>query len=489
MILKRSDYFFALAAMALAVVGTLAIANPTSPLGLYALMGLAGIVLVMGIIIKPSLGAYILIIAVFTNISKHLTGLGYPSIIKPLVGVVAVAIVIHYSYAERPPGGNERTSAVQSFLFVYLIAAVLSFIFATDKDIAATAIIDLAKDIVIIYCVIFALRDTHSWKVAVWIVLVTTAALCLLGLYQVLTGNYSQMFMGLGSVQMQQVLEGSSTPRLGGPVNDPNVWGQVLVAIVPLVVYRIIYEPRRLTKIIGVITLSILLFEVLNTYSRGAYLALAILVVLIMFSFRISPLIPIAGVAVAGILFFSLPPVYTQRFVSLSALVPSSQAGIYQDSSFRGRASEMLTGLRMFMEHPLFGVGAGNYRTNYQKYAQLIGIEVRAEERDAHSLYIQVLAETGLIGALAFAGIVTSLFSALGRISADLKRSKFRTTWRPWIVALQMSLIGYMLTSIFLHDAYIRYFWILVAICISAIRISAELLEHTKHATPSEAPY
>jgi O-antigen ligase len=198
--------------------------------------------------------------------------------------------------------------------------------------------------------------------------------------------------------------------------------------------------------------------------------------------------IPLAGAAAAALLLLVLPPVYTERFFSLQSLSPTAQNGVYQDLSFRGRASEMLTGLAMFADHPLFGVGAGNYEVNYQEYTQRIGLEFRATERQAHSLYIQILSETGVLGGLAFLGIIVSLFSALGKTIRSLKNTQFQDTWLPWILSLRMAAISYLITSLFLHDAYIRYFWILVALCIAAIRISSQLREQTRHQTaPLEA--
>lgn len=491
MAIKRIDFLFMFMAVALSVIGTLAIGHTDSLLGVYTLMGLAGIILVVSIILKPTVGAYVLIIAVFTNISKLLGDLGYPSVIKPLVAMVAIAIGIHYSYASRPTGGGEKTAGIQMFLFLFFIATAFSFPFAMDKDVAMANILDLGKDIVIIFCIVFALQQTQTWKNAAWLAMITTTLLCLLGVYQILSHNYTQTFIGMGSVVMQQVLEGSTatSPRIAGPINAPNMWAQVIVAIIPLVIYRIIYEPRRIVKIIAVIMLGILLFEVLNTYSRGAYLALAVIFLLIMLSFRVNLLIPIGGMALIAILFLALPPVYTQRFITLESLSPTTQNGIYQDTSFRGRASEMLAGLYMFADHPLFGLGAGNYEINYQNYAQRIGLEFRATERQAHSLYIQILSETGLLGGIAFVGIIVSLFSALAKTSKALKNTQFQNTWLPWISALRMSMIGYLITALFLHDAYIRYFWMMVALCISAIRISSQLIEHTKRFPNSvEAP-
>jgi putative inorganic carbon (HCO3(-)) transporter len=171
-----------------------------------------------------------------------------------------------------------------------------------------------------------------------------------------------------------------------------------------------------------------------------------------------------------------MPSSYRERFQSLFLLAPTNQNGIYQESSFRGRSSEMLTGLAMFTEHPLLGVGAGNYPNNYQKYTHLVGLELRSGERDPHSLYVQILAETGIVGAVAFAGFSILLLINLHRARRSIEHLSIYQSWGPWVSAIQLTIVGYLLISIFLHGAYLRYFWIFVALAMSAIQLSDAML-------------
>jgi hypothetical protein len=49
-------------------------------------------------------------------------------------------------------------------------------------------------------------------------------------------------------------------------------------------------------------------------------------------------------------------------------------------------------------------------------------------------------------------------------------------SWLPWISASRLSIVAYLITSFFLHNAYIRYFWVLAAMAISAIQLTQHLL-------------
>src|SRR5215208_7507044 len=97
--ITKNDLLYVLMAIAVAAIGVVAVSNFNNSLGLYGLLGLAGIAVIMTIIIKPSVGANILVFAVYTNISDLLTKQGLPGIIKPLVALVALALVVRYIYA------------------------------------------------------------------------------------------------------------------------------------------------------------------------------------------------------------------------------------------------------------------------------------------------------------------------------------------------------------------------------------------------------
>src|SRR6266496_4836386 len=475
----KNDLFYILMSIGVVSIGVVAVSNTNSKIGLYGLLGLVAIAVIMAIIIKPSLGANILVLAVYSNISDLLTKQGFPGIIKPLVVIVAFALLVRYIYVGQVPIGHSRTGPIEYFLLAYYMVVIASYLVAADKSAALSDILDMGKDIVIIYCILFALRESQAWKQTIWLIMITTAVLSVLTTYQVVTSNYQQTFFGFASVQLQKVFTDASTPRVAGPINAPNLWGQILVAISTLFIFRIIHEKRTIVKIAALIGLAFILFAVLNTYSRGAYLVLAIDAVLIFFVFekRFNPMIAFAGLGIVILLLPFLPATYRARFYTLSDF--TAQNGIYQDTSFRGRSSEMLTGLAMFADHPLLGVGTGNYPTNYQRYTQLIGIEFRATTRDPHSLYVQVLAETGILGAIAFLAMMFFLFDALNKTCRAIERSPHLSDWLPWMNAIRLAILSYLMTSFILHNAYIRYFWILVAMALAGIQISYSLLNNS----------
>lgn len=462
----RKDYPYIFLAIILTALAATAVANPTESVGTFALLGLVGVGVVMAIIINPSLGAYVLLFAVFSNVSARFTEMGLPGVIKPLVAVVFVAILVRNYYVGGIPLERPRTSRIETFLLAYFVVVAASFLIASNRDLALERVIDLAKDVVIIFCVVFSLRRLQDWNTAIFLVVLTVSALSLLGLLQVATGNFNETFLGFASL--------GADNRLGGPINEPNMWGQVLVGVIPFAIFGFMQETSMRKWAYGV-CLVILLAELLNTYSRGAYLALIFGLILIFVVYtRFNPIVAFSATALIIFLLPFLPAQYTERLQTISFLAPTSSNGVYQEDSFRGRFSEIQTGLLMFQYHPILGVGAANYPVNYQDYTQIIGLEVRSEDREAHSLYVETLAETGILGALTFGGILFFALQALSRIKEDVKRSLYHQKWIAWVSAMQVSLMTYLFAALFLHGAYIRFLWILLAMAMTLVTLLYE---------------
>lgn len=165
-----------------------------------------------------------------------------------------------------------------------------------------------------------------------------------------------------------------------------------------------------------------------------------------------------------------LPANYTDRLATTLDLLPGSKTDARNETSFRGRTSEVLVAWHIFTDHPILGVGLNNYKYYYQDYAQPLGWDNRREERSAHNLYLEIAAETGLIGLAAFTAIL---------INAGLSmRFAYRTLLQTghyseasMVAALVIGLVGYLLASFFLHGAYPRYFWLLMGIALGLPQI------------------
>lgn len=444
-----------------------------TPLGILALAGTLALGLAIAIFVQPQLGGYILVVSVFSNISSILTDQGWPGINKPLMALVFLSLVARHLITHKSTFSLKRT---EWFMLAYGAVALASIFVAEDRDIALNRVVDFGKDFLILLCIVYTLAvQPNSWKKAVWLIIITATILAGLGAYQTLSGNTSETFFGFSRFIQGQIVEGvEDRGRLSGPLDDPNFYGQILVAILPLVIYRLLDERQLWLKVGAGVSALLLALAILNTYSRGAFLAMIVVLALIALERRVKPSVLILIVLATLLLRQFLPAGFSERLETLS-IFTNEEANVQSEVSFRGRSSEMLAGLEMFTDHPILGVGAGNYPVHYQSYASRLGLEHRTEDRQAHSLYIETATETGLLGLLAFGGLFVSLIVGLARARQKLKILPDAAHWSTWITSLQLALVAYLTSSFFLHGDYLRYLWLLVALGVALIHLADNL--------------
>jgi O-antigen ligase len=126
----------------------------------------------------------------------------------------------------------------------------------------------------------------------------------------------------------------------------------------------------------------------------------------------------------------------------------------------------------VFLDHPVIGVGPGIFRYYYEEYSTLIGLSVKNQERSAHDLYLQVAAENGLLGLLCLFATLYMTLRSLARVrkrwlTDDPELSNMAT-------AYMLSIVTYLTTGIFLHFAFIRYFWLIMALAAVVILIAEQ---------------
>lgn len=176
--------------------------------------------------------------------------------------------------------------------------------------------------------------------------------------------------------------------------------------------YRERWNWLRICALLGVLFLP---FLVLLTRSRGAFLALATFVALLVAGGRKRARAAVLTVLAAVIVLAVAPSNVLERLGGLSSLTSTEtvkQAD--QEGSAYQRYTIWKVARLVISEHPITGVGLGAYPATHRIYAQRPQFDPTARgARDTHSLYLNVLAETGVIGFLLYViAYGTTLFQA-----------------------------------------------------------------------------
>jgi putative inorganic carbon (hco3(-)) transporter len=377
--------------------------------------------------------------------------LGGPEVSQALLLIIIAALAVHHlTRTERfsPPG--ELTAVL-----ILGLAFVTSAAFTSDLSSSLQQIWDfLGYGLTVMAIVV--LLDRPIWlRRAVWTVVIAGGALAVVSLLQAGTGTYGSDFAGFAIARD----EGGGVFRVGGPL-DPNFFGQVLVATAVLAVYLALSTRDRGARGLALAVFLACIATMGLTGSRGALVATAAAVCLVLLLGPIPRdlgIVAVALVVAAGLVF--LPSGLQARIGLPTASLSPEQATVTRGSedALQGRKSENLAALQMFRDHPIAGVGPGNYPRHYLSYSQQIGLDPRLADRQAHSLYFGALAETGILGAGALLAVLWLALRGAWRGRRGLRGDQALLA-----EGIFVALASYLVAGLFLHDAYPRYLWILV---------------------------
>lgn len=194
-----------------------------------------------------------------------------------------------------------------------------------------------------------------------------------------------QFFTGIGvSVDTNGVLRMEST--LGYPTAFA---AYIIVLIFPLIMFSLKEKTIKI-KIFYLITIALGIVNLIFSYSRNGWLALVLGIVFLAILYNIKFLYVLFTFGVVGLLI----PFIRERFLQLA----------FSSTVNEGRLKLWQAVFKMIEDHPLRGIGNGNfsylYNSYVEKYPELY--IVGHSGFPTHNSYLKMWCEIGPIGALSF---------------------------------------------------------------------------------------
>jgi len=245
---------------------------------------------------------------------------------------------------------------------------------------------------------------------------------------------------------------------VGGFLGDENDFAMTLNMIVPFSFFLAQGEPKPAKKLLYTGLTGLFVLANIFTFSRGGFVGL--LAVGLCCWLR-SPKKLRSAVVIASLgLLVSLyaRAGYWERIES------SWEEGVSSGSG-EDRLYMWKFGWKMFLDNPVIGVGQENFPVRFGDYEgeeRLYG--VTRIWRVAHSLYFTLLPELGLVGGFIF-------FRMLYWIWKDLIAIRRSTPLLPYAHAMEASLIGFLVSSIFISTLYYPNFWVAMGFVVALRRI------------------
>jgi O-antigen ligase len=152
------------------------------------------------------------------------------------------------------------------------------------------------------------------------------------------------------------------------------------------------------------------------------------------------------------------------------------------DNGGDGRADLWLVATRMVDDHPLAGVGLGNFAARAGEWVsapgELDNVELVAERpHEAHNTYLQLLAETGLPGLLAFLLVI-----GLALRAARRAERRFTALGDEHLAvqarAVLLAGIGMVAGLVFITNGDDLRLWLLLGLGPALLRLAARAPRH-----------
>ncbi len=456
---------------ALLVVGV--VAGDALPVAL-----LAGVALASAALLSRRNAVWLLAFLVITYGGTLLEqGYGVPSPVLPLALLVVLA-----SGPVRIVTHEERGPALDAILLAGAYGAVLlaSSLVAGDFATATDAVMRQGRAAFVMVAVAAYVAAARSLRPVVWGLVVGGLVVAVIVDFQTITRTFDNDYWGLAKAPVRQIAGADSRPRAAGPIGDPNFFAQSMVVVVALAVERLKNSRMPAHRAIAGLAALAASASVVFSFSRGGFAALAVVLAI---SLLARPRSRTLLVATGVVLLLASPFVVRElgpRFAGMRGVTDVSAGRVATDRAVSGRAAEMLAAVQMFGDHPWLGVGVGNFNERYQDYAARGDLEQRRGGRSAHSLPLEIAAEIGLVGLVAFSAMVAVAYRRL-RSTAVAPRDGPAADERLMAQGVAVALTGFLTASLLLHGAYPELMWVLLGLGIaSSSLLGAEQTERSR---------
>ena len=189
--------------------------------------------------------------------------------------------------------------------------------------------------------------------------------------------------------------------------------------------------------------------------SRGAQLALAIIGVMTLLKAKAGLRVLVPLVLVSATVFYLLPDEQMQRFSNMG-----------EDKTSLDRLKFWEFGLEVIRDHPVLGVGYGNWWMYYNNSGKANGWAL-----EPHNIFIKAGAELGYLGLICFIMMAIFIFIINARTRRIAKKQKNHFFYY-MAHGLDAGLVGFLVAGFFVTVLYYPFFWIQMTMTVSLFSVA-----------------
>ncbi len=468
----RSGSRYRVAGFLLAILTGAALGVLPTPLA--AAIVASGAIL-FGILLRPEIGVLLLVPAVpFGSFRQLSLGAVHVGLTEALAVVVILSWLARHSTRRR---SRLLLPPLAVPMLAVLAALLLSTIRATSLQLSVSEIIKW-MELVAIYVLVYNEFDERWDKALLIVLLLTGAAAAAHGAYQFLFRVGPEGFVLFGSFM-----------RAHGTFGQPNPFAGYLGLTLPLaggiVVAGLAGGRLRIPwrwVLAGSICGALMLCAAIMSWSRGAWLGITAALISLAIAVLWRPgrargwililvVLLVCGVLLGG--WARVPTFISQRLSDLAAYVSVTDArGVeITDSNYAvlERLAHWQAAWSMWMSRPWLGIGTGNYEVAYAQHRLPLWPEPLGH---AHNYYLNMAAETGLVGLLSLS--LLGVMALLGLLRAIRRTAGLRLGVLLGALGMIVHLsVHSVFDNLFVHGMYLQM-GLILGLAANAARWSKE---------------
>lgn len=364
----------------------------------------------------------------------------------------------------RPPSSALRLIwAVAVFIGLTIFAFIAGLSHAPLTANVLRHFVELLMSMALFFVVVESVRDHASLERVVRALILGGALAAALGIFlYALPDETANRLLNLlrplgypGGDVLRYIEDNPDLPeRAIGTSVDPNVFGGMLIMAATLALPQITARKRLLPGLGSFLAIGLMVVCLILTFSRGAFVGLASAAVgLALVRYR--RLLPL--LLLGGLLLLFLPA--TQDYVA--HFIEGLQA---QDLATQMRLGEYRDALTLIGRYPIFGVG----------FASAPDIDLYL---GVSNVYLLIAEEMGLVGLVAFLGLVGMLFALAWRVRRPaLADARLEPLWLGVHAALVGALVGGLFDHYFFNLDFhhvTTLFWLMFGLAAAASQLAA----------------
>ncbi len=368
---------------------------------------------------------------------------------------VIMAVVFGFWVVMRLASGKTKslgTKKIAVSLVSFVVAIVVSTVTALVISDAVKFALFLIASLIFLYCIYLLLDSKEKFLRFIKILLVFVGITGIYGIIQRIRGVEINL-------EFVDIYTNNGMPgRVFSTFSNPNNFAQLLLLFMPFYVPAIIFSKRKTDKLLMFSLLCVTFVALAMTYSRSCWVGIALAAVLFVCIYDKRFIIPAAFLVIIAIPF--LPETITNRIFTIGSMEDTSNSyRIYiWESCWEMIKDFGTTGL---------GLGPASFRVMYTGYASPVAVTAP----HSHMLYIQLILEMGILGAVSFLAFIFALVrKAAGSMRNMSKELKCYTAAA--ISALFGTAFVCCAEYIWFYPRIMFAFWIIPGLMLALIRNS-----------------